>query len=387
MNLKLAAVLARRLALSQDPAGLLSPALNVTAICAEVGISRQTYYVAARAFAEKGLEGLLPQSRRPHHSPNQTSAELEDRVVVARKALEEEGWDCGAVSIADRLRRDGVTPPAPATINRILKRRGLIVAQPQKRPKSSWKRFNYTERNGCWQIDAFYWKLADGAPAAVFQLIDDCTRLELANLVAPAETAEAALACFLDAVARHGVPAMLLSDNGLAFSGRLRGWRSALEIAAAALGVKTVQSSPYHPQTCGKNERAHQTCQKWLRHKPAAATPAELQALLDTYRELYNTIRPHQSLNGRTPAQAAANAPIAEPGPVANAPHPRITQHLVNAHGDIGSQTWALSAGRALKGQRVTVIRDGDHLTVLHGRKLIRELNLDPTRRYQKRNP
>ncbi|MFD4366964.1 integrase core domain-containing protein [Rhodococcus sp. NPDC058521] len=58
-------------------------------------------------------------------------------------------------------------------------------------------------------------------------------------------------------------------------------------------------SSVYHPQTCGKNERAHKTLRKWLAKKPAADTLTELQTQLDTYRQIYNNRR-HQGIGGTT---------------------------------------------------------------------------------------
>jgi len=302
-------------------------------LCAELGISRQTFYEAERRFAADGVAGLLPRSRRPHSSPNQTPAAVEDLVVAARKELAEQGWDNGADSIAFRLERQGHQLPSRATINRILTRRGLVDPQPAKRPRSSWKRFEFAERNGCWQFDAFATKLADGSSVAVFQLLDDCTRLEVANLAAPAETAQAALACFLTAVAAYGVPAMLLSDNGTAFTAARHGRHGLLEQAAANLGCRTVQSRPYHPQTCGKNERAHQTCRQWLARRPTPTTLAELQHLLDEYRHAYNHERPHQALGGRTPAQAAADVAMATAALPQRRLAPRVTDYKVSASG------------------------------------------------------
>jgi transposase InsO family protein len=386
VNTKLAAILARRATYEQVDPGRLGPVLSVTAICRQLGISRPTFYDAEKNFAESGLEGLLPKSRRPLISPGQIPAELEDAIVAARKQLAEEGWNNGAETISRRLTANGVTPPSIATINRALKRRGLVDPQPQKRPKKSWKRFGYEDRNACWQIDAFYWKLADGSGVVVFQLIDDCTRLELAPFVALKETSEAALACFLAGVARWGVPAMLLSDNGLAFTGR-HVWRSQLEIAAAALGCRTVQSSPYHPQTCGKNERAHQTCQRWLRARPAAADMAELQALLETYQHAYNNDRPHQGLGGLTPMQAAAKAAVAQPAAVIAEPEEKISYLIVKRGGDIAVRDWALSVGRRYKGRTVAVIENGDHLSIVLGNQLLRELTLDRSRHFQPRQP
>lgn len=388
MNVKLAAVLARQAALREAArAGVRVPKVSVTALCAELGISRPTYYEAEQRFAVEGLEGLMPRSRRPQCSPRQTPVDVEDEIVRLRKQLHDDGWDNGAVSIRYWLTKNGFAAPAVSTINRILGRRGLVEPQPQKRPKSADKRFQFAERNGCWQADAFEWRLADGAKVVVFQIEDDCTRLDLYDLAAPAETGAAAVAAFLKAVELHGPPAMLLSDNGVAFSGRRRGWESALEKVAAAIGCRTIQSSPYHPQTNGKNERAHQTCQRWLRRQPPPATLAELQAQLDRYRELYNTSRPHQELGMKTPAAAAAEAAVAVAEPAADpCPH-RVHQLKVKAGGDIAVADWAISIGRAYAGQTVTVLRNGDALTVLLGTKLLFEHTLDHTRHFQRRSP
>ena len=47
--------------------------LNVTALVAELGISRQTFYVYERRFAKEGLSGLVARSRAPQRHPNQVS--------------------------------------------------------------------------------------------------------------------------------------------------------------------------------------------------------------------------------------------------------------------------------------------------------------------------
>jgi transposase InsO family protein len=388
VNVKLAAVLARQAALREMGGSRAVPRLSVTALCAELGISRPTYYEAERRFLAEGLEGLLPRSRRPHSSPARTSAEVEDEIVRLRKHLADEGWDNGAVTIAFWLNERGFPVPAVSTINRILAKWGLVDPQPQKRPNSADRRFQYDERNGLWQADAFEWKLADGSKVAVFQLLDDCTRLDLNDLAAPAETSAAALACFLTAVALHGVPERLLTDNGLGFTGRILGWKSALEKAAAALGCQTIQTRPRHPQTNGKNERSHGTCKRWLRSQPLARTLAELQDQLDHYRLLYNTTRPHQSLDMKTPAAAAAAATIAVPAsPVEQPPQQSVRRLMVKAHGDIAADDWQLCVGRKYRGQYVHVLRNGNQLTVLLGTTLLRELTIDPSRRFQRMTP
>ena len=49
-------------------------------------------------------------------------------------------------------------------------------------------------------------------------------------------------------------------------------WRSQLGLR----GVRVSHSRPYHPQTCGKVERFHQTLKKWLAAQPLAATDGQV---------------------------------------------------------------------------------------------------------------
>ena len=73
-----------------------------------------------------------------------------------------------------------------------------------------------------------------------------------------------------------------------------------LESELERLGILYKNSRPYHPQTCGKVERFHQTLKRYLGKPPPAASLAELQLQLDTFRAYYNHHRPHRALNGQT---------------------------------------------------------------------------------------
>ena len=114
------------------------------------------------------------------------------------------------------------------------------------------------------------------------------------------------VACFHDAAATWGFPASLLTDNGAILTAASRNGRCALETELDTLGIAFKYSRPYHPQTCGKVERFHQTLKRFLAKQPPAHTIAALQDHLDRFASTYNTIRPHRALGRQPPAQVYA---------------------------------------------------------------------------------
>jgi putative transposase len=344
---------------------------NVTQWCRQNGVDRRTFY---RHKARIQAEGQWqPRSHRPHSSPGQTPATVEAEIVRLRAAL---APDNGADAIGAALRQiaaeqdwaaAGLRVPHRSTVNKILRRAGLVTPQPQKRPKSSFRRFAYARPRDCYQIDATELKLATGQAAVVFDVLDDCTRLLAACHAADAETATAAITAITAAAAACGPPAIVLSDNGSAFTGggRSTATRSSFTRTAAAMNTRLIHSSPYHPQTCGKVERHHQTLQKWLATQPPPATLTDLQSLLDTYRTWYNTQRHHTSL-GTTPQHAWDTAPAhGGPGQLPRQ-HDATIHHLTvapNGTLSIGSN-YLISVGRPRAGQTLTAIRDHDHVTI-----------------------
>ena len=156
--------------------------VKVTALCRELGISRQTLYKYRRRFEVEGPAGLVERSRRPHSSPQRICAETEDAIIRLRKELR---VDCGAQAIAYHLARRGEIVPSVATIHRVLVRRGMVTPQPRKRPHAAWRRFEWPRPNDAWQIDATTWALADGQTVWIMDILDDHSRALVAARVDP----------------------------------------------------------------------------------------------------------------------------------------------------------------------------------------------------------
>ena len=214
---------------------------------------------------------LEPRSRRPRSSPSKLTEEVKDQAVAVRAALEASGLDHGPISVHEKMRAMGLDPvPSTASLARIFREAGVARLEPRKKPRAAWRRFVYPAPNACWQLDATEYVLTGGRKCVIFQLIDDHSRYAVASHVASGETAEDAIAVFDKAVAAHGVPQRLLSDNGLALNPSRRGVVGQLVAHVAALGVEPITGKPYKPTTQGKNERFHQTLFRYLDKQPLA---------------------------------------------------------------------------------------------------------------------
>jgi transposase InsO family protein len=359
---------------------------NVSQFCREHQVSRQTFYKYRRRFDEHGLAGLQEQSRRPLSSPSQTAAAVEEAVLRKRKQLLEAGLDHGPQSIVWALQRDEMPDvPSRSTTWRILTRHGAIVPQPKKRPKSATKRFTFSRPNECWQSDWTQWVLADGAPVAIAGTLDDHSRYMPALRAGPGDaTGDLVWSVMVAGITECGIPSMSLTDNGFVYTGKWRGFEATFEANLRALGTVTINSTPFHPQTCGKIERFWQTLKKWLRARQAPATVDELNELLEQFRNYYNHHRPHRALHGATPAEVFT---ATEPARPADRPLPSpvfVTHHTVDAKsGQLFVPPYRVNVGLRWASHQCDSVRDGDHISIFSGTRLIRELTADPTRRYQ----
>ena len=360
-----------------------SEELNVAEFCRRQGISRQTFYLWRRRYVAGGLEGLEARSRAPRSSPGRIDAASEEAIVAWRKELTEMGLDAGPATIQWHLGRPGGRQvPAQATIWRVLKRRGFVVPEPRKRPHGSYRRFQASAPNELWQADCTDWVIAAGS-VKILSFLDDHSRVALRVKALPAATSEATWAVFGEATAAWGVPLGQLTDNGLNFSGRLRGFEVHFETQLRAIGVVPKTSRPYHPQTCGKVERFQQTLKKWLRRQPPAATLAQLQAQLDAFVAYYNHHRPHRGIGRVTPATRwAATPPAINLGTALPSPA-RAVPAVVAPNGVVVVGPYHIAVGARWRHQHAMVHYDDTHAAVFIDHQLVRALTLDPTRRYQ----
>lgn len=101
----------------------------------------------------------------------------------------------------------------------------------------------------------------------------------------------------------HGRPEYIRSDNGSEFINReLRKW-------LYVQGVQPVYIEPGSPWQNGFVESFNGKFRDECLNQEIFLSQVEAQVVVDWWRQVYNTERPHRSLKGKTPAEAHASWP------------------------------------------------------------------------------
>jgi transposase InsO family protein len=366
------------------------------------GVSQGWISRLMKRYAAEGEEAFEPRSRAPKSSPTATPEATVELVLELRKKLSEAGLDAGADTSGWHLHHHHQISLARATINRILVRAGQVSPDPSKRPKSSYIRFEAEQPNETWQSDFTHYRLTrtDGQPGADVEIIswlDDHSRYALHVSAHARVTAPIVLTTFTRAADLHRYPASTLTDNGMVYTVRLaghgrQGGKNSFEAELSRRHIVQKNSRPNHPTTCGKAERFQQTMKKWLRAQPVQpSTIAELQTLLDQFRDEYNHRRPHRSLPHRATPATAYNArpkaaPATEPD---NHTHDRVRHDRISKAGTvtlrIAGRLRHIGVGRTYAGTYVILLVQDLDVRVVHAAtgELLRDLTIDPRRDYQ----
>lgn len=338
-------------------------------LCQEFEICRPTGYKWLRRYEAGGCAAVVEKSRRPHHSPERSPAELEQMVVEERQ----ERPDWGARKLQQLLLKKARKKVPVITIHRILLRHGLVRAQDRHQP--AVKRFERGEPNQLWQMD---FKSPIGWEAAVgpLSVLDDRSRYVVALQGTWSTRAEAVREQLQTAFQECGVPEAMLMDHGTpwwnmkAFSGAT--W---LTLWLMKQGIRLYFSGYQHPQTQGKVERFHGAMAAALKRR-GYPSKKQRQPWLDEFKYEYNHLRPHEALEMQTPATVWRKSERRyEPNPQRweYEQGSEVVKVAPEGHIRVNGHRWEIS--RALAGEWVQLIRVEKRILVYYCRSLVRELD------------
>jgi transposase InsO family protein len=270
--------------------------VNRRELCRRFQVSPKTAYKwLARATA--GETGWArDQPRRPHVSPARSSAAIEAAVLEIRDT--HPTW--GARKIRWRLRHRQKDVPAASTVHAILARHERVPSPAQP---AQYTRFEHPAPNDVWQMDfKGRFPLSDRQICHPLTTVDDHSRYALCLQACTNEQSET-VQQHLERTFRHyGLPNAFLVDNGVPWGTCSEVRWTKLRVWLLKLGIDVIYARPYHPQTKGKNERFHRTLKTEVLSMTTFRTMRDLQKAFDRWRHVYNTERPHQSLDYDVPA-------------------------------------------------------------------------------------
>lgn len=276
---------------------------KLSKLCREFGVSRTTGHKWVRRFREQGYAGLEEESRRPKSAPLATAEDMVMAVLEARG--KHPGWGPKKLEVVLR-RRFKDQSPSERTIARILKRAELVRQRRKKRPPSVVERAPqvHAERpNDVWTVDfKGWWRARDKSRCEPLTVRDAFSRFVFAVVLCTTKTADVR-PIFEQLFRKHGIPHAIQCDNGSPFiCSRAPAGLSKLSAWWVSLGIQLVRSRPSCPQDNGGHERMHRDMRQDVQLAPADTRPRQ-QRDLDKWRQEFNHVRPHQALDGKTPAE------------------------------------------------------------------------------------
>jgi len=221
---------------------------------------------------------LRDASRRPKVIHYKYSVENVDEVINLRRLL---GYS------AYQLKQIGISM-SESMIKRIIKEVHLSRGNKMEGIRLKWVRFERDTPNTMWQIDGTEF---DGQ--WVLPVEDDCSRYCIAIGRMEQMTTEGVIRLLEKAIAMHGRPMEILTDNGPEFGGNGKGDND-FDRWCENQGIKHIRSAIHKPTTVGKVSRLQYTIVYELPY---------CRNDLEHFRWRYNCDRPHRSLNGLTPNQ------------------------------------------------------------------------------------
>jgi putative transposase len=281
-----------------------APGANVSALCRQYGIKRQTGHKWIKRFKESGYDGLEERSRRPSHTPLAAGEDIVVAIVEAREAHPTWGPHKLRVLLS---RRFGTQTPSESTIARVLKRFDKVRRRKHRPPVSIVTQapsVDVKEPNDVWTVDyKGWWRARNGDRCEPLTVRDAFSRFILATEVLSGTNLVDARTVFERLFKRYGVPKAIQCDNGSPFiASNARAGLSKLSAWWISLGIKVIRSRPAHPQDNGAHERMHGDIAREIEVVPSG-NRASQQRACSKWRQEFNHVRPHDAIGDKTPAE------------------------------------------------------------------------------------
>jgi transposase InsO family protein len=262
-----------------------------------IGMSKHTLYAWKKKFDQQGPAGLLD---RPRGGPSGSKLpELTRRSILMLKEANPT-WGCQKIS--DLLARGPALPASATAVARVLHEAGYELEEVATRPHTDHvRRFERARPNQLWQTDLFTFVLKrQNRRVYLVAFLDDHSRFITGYGLHASQSSALVLEVLRAALASHGAPEEILTDNGSQYVT----WRgkSAFTKELDKRGIKQVVAAPRRPQTLGKIERFWGTLWRECIDSAVFLDLGDAQKRIGLFIDHHNFQRPHQGIDGLVPA-------------------------------------------------------------------------------------
>ena len=274
--------------------------LGIAAACSEVGCSMASVYRWLAAFEARGIEGLVPKSRRPLRR-RPTIPSWVDRVIVTIRLLTY--WNSKRISA--EMRRRQIYEVSHGYIDGLFRAKGCARGSVPRRPGPRYERLRPNE---LWHIDIkgpFFINLAGRGYIKTWLvgLVDDHSRFVIGLRILPAAKAHPILTWLDECFEFCGRPVQLMSDNGLPFVVWMPGVLTLFGKRLRELRIQHLRTQISSPWTNGKIEAFWGVLQQEVLDRQRFASFDEAEVALVRFVEYYNYHRLSGTLDWLTPAE------------------------------------------------------------------------------------
>lgn len=278
----------------------LKSGMTFTDFAKVYGCSVMSICTWTKIYIEKGPQALDTEPINKYRGRKPIPDSLKNEITQVKI----ENPKFGLRKVRDFLMRFKGVKVSHKTVGKTLKENDiplLPILKKKKRSSDKIRRFERAVPMQLWQSDITSYVLTRHSQRVYLTVfLDDHSRYVVAWNLQLRQTNDLVIEALLGGIQKFGKPEEVLTDQGrqyFAWRGR-SDFRKLLDKE----GISHVVSRSHHPQTLGKCERLWETIKNelWDRAKPQELT--EARERLKHFFNHYNHFRPHQGLDGMTPA-------------------------------------------------------------------------------------
>lgn len=345
----------------------LKKEFSVTVLCKQFGIGSTCAYKLINRYKKEGWSCLQERSRAPHSMPNKTPDSIEK--VILEGKYKRPYW--GPKKILGHLKRsyEDINWPTITTVENILKRNGLVTKRKLRRrlAKTTNPLGECNFSNDVWCMDfKGWWLTSEQERCEPFTLTDGFSRFLLCCEKLNFNDKTHVWAVLERLFREYGRPLRIRSDNGPPFACLGAGRLSRLSVNLIKAGVTPEWIEPGQPQQNGRHERMHLTLKQ--EGVDLSLSLYDQRKKLEEFNQYYNFIRPHETLDQKTPGEVYKLSERSWDGLLRSPEYP--SEYKICRVKSCGKMSWKgneIYIGRVFEGEPIGLKLDEENVSAYYG--------------------